>query len=89
MSFETFAVPLSVLLIPYGLFMLIFFLYSIFNVYHLMRFGIYGHSLYIIVILFLMGSVVLSGISAFGLLQYDWSINLSAATILGNEMPSL
>ena len=72
----TFPIPLWSLLVFYSLFLLFFCLYTIFNVYHLVRFGTYGFGLYLITAVFLFGSVVLLAISFTMLSSYDWTTRI-------------
>lgn len=71
------SVPISIFLIVWGAYMLFYILYSLFNVYHLIRYGVYGFGLYLIVTIFAGGTVILVAGSAFLLMEYDWSVPLS------------
>jgi hypothetical protein len=71
------SIPVAVLLIVYGSYMLFYILYSVFNVYHLIRYGVKGFGLYLIVTAFTGGTIILIGASVFLLLNYDWSIPIS------------
>lgn len=69
--------PMAVLLIPFALFLGFYILYSLFNLYHLLRFGLEGIPLLCIILVFLGGSGLLVGGSLFALSQYDWSGEIS------------
>ena len=71
------SVPISIFLIIWGEYMLNYVLYTIFNIYHLIRYGVYGFGLYLIVTIFAGGTVILVAGSAFLLMEYDWSVPLS------------
>jgi hypothetical protein len=66
------SIPIVVLLIPYGLFVLFYTIYALFNIYHLMRFGVYNLGSYLIITIFLGGTVFLFGASFMLLAPYDW-----------------
>ncbi|MBI2475609.1 hypothetical protein HYV69_04300 [Candidatus Uhrbacteria bacterium] len=70
---QTFSVPVSIFLIPYGLYMAVFIFYCFFNIYHLIRYGLYGFGLYIIITIFAGGTILLVSGSIFILKEYDWS----------------
>lgn len=75
MSFDypSFAIPLWSLLAFYGFYLVFFFLYTGFNLYHLLRFGTYGIGLYLICALFLGGTVMLVAVSYTLLAPFDWT----------------
>ncbi len=81
------SIPIAVFLIVYGAYMLFYILYSLFNIYHLVRYGIYGFGLYVIVTVFAGGTILLIGASLFMLMEYDWSmpISLGSAVEYYNE----
>lgn len=66
-------VPIVVFLVVYGGYMLFYLLYSLFNIYHLIRYGVYGFGLYLIVTVFTGGTILLVSGSVFLLAEYDWS----------------
>lgn len=74
------ALPVAVFLIVYGAYMLFYVLYSLFNIYHLIRYGVYGFGLYLIVTIFTCGTIALVGGSVSLLLEYDWSIPIGLNT---------
>ncbi len=67
-------------LIIFGAYMAFYILYSLFNIYHLVRYGVYGFGLYLIVTIFTGGTILLVAGSTFLLLEYDWTLPIS----LGN-----
>ena len=86
-------VSIAVFLIPFGLFMFLYILYGLFNIYHLVRYGIYNPKLYVLITVFSAGAILLSAGSIFLLLGFDWStpINFQEAASLynNNVIPSL
>lgn len=76
--------PIAVLLLVYGLFVLCYIVWSLFNVYHLLRFGIYGYTAYVAVAVFAGVSVFLLGASVFFLSGYDWTATFSFSDLLKN-----
>ncbi len=69
--------PIAVFLIVYGAYMVFYVLYSLFNIYHLIRYGVYGLGLYLIVSIFVGGTIILVAGSVFPLLEYEWTLPLS------------
>jgi hypothetical protein len=66
-------VPIIIFLALFGLYMLFFIFYSIFNVYHLIRYGIYGFGLYLIITIFTGGTIILVSASFITMNKYNWS----------------
>lgn len=79
--------PIYVFLFVFGAYMIFYVLYSLFNIYHLVRYGVYGFGLYLIVTIFTGGTILLVAGSTFMLLEYDWTlpISLDDATQFYNE----
>lgn len=71
------SVPIVVFLIVFGAYMVFYILYSLFNIYHLVRYGVYGFGLYIIVTVFTGGTILLVAGSFFMLAEYDWTAPVS------------
>lgn len=87
------SIPIVVFLIVYGAYMLFYILYSLFNIYHLIRYGVYGFGLYIIVTVFTGGTILLLAGSFFLLAEYNWmqpvSINNALETYNESLFPGL
>lgn len=79
------AFPISYFLIPYVLLLLTFVAFSIFNVYHLLRYGVYNFNLYILSVIYIGGSLFIVGASIILILNHDWSTVFSVETLLGEE----
>lgn len=79
--------PIYYFLFVFGAYMLFYVLYSLFNIYHLIRYGVYGFGLYLIVSIFTVGTIILIAGSTFMLMEYDWTlpISLNNATQFYNE----
>lgn len=79
--------PIYVFLFVFAAYMIFYVLYSLFNIYHLVRYGVYGFGLYLIVTIFTGGTILLVAGSTFMLLEYDWTlpISLDNATQFYNE----
>jgi len=78
--FSSFSLSVSWLLLPLGIFFIVFVIYSLFNMYHLFRFGVYNFGLYIISTIYVLGTVALISMALWVVLDLDWSASLS----LGN-----
>jgi hypothetical protein len=70
-------IPLYLLLFVFGGYMLFYILYSLFNIYHLIRYGVYGFGLYLIVAIFTGGTIILIAGSFFLLTTYNWLLPIS------------
>lgn len=77
-----FGFPLIFLLIPYVLFVFFFVAYGAFNLYHLMRFGVYGPVLAFVIAIFAGGSVIITAASFFALLRFDWSEQVTLSSVI-------
>ncbi len=71
-----FSISVLIFLLVYGAYMLFYIIYSLFNIYHLIRYGIYGYGLYLIVTIFTGGTIILIAGSVFMLVDYNWSTPL-------------
>jgi len=74
------SLPLSWLLFPLGIFFITFVVYSLFNMYHLFRFGVYNFGLYIISTVYVLGTACLISMAAWIIVDLDWSMALSLGT---------
>jgi len=80
--------PIIYFLIPYALFVTVFVLFSFFNIYHLLRYGVYNFNLYILSVIYLGGTIFFLGASIIFLNTFDWSVAFSLETIIGaSETP--
>lgn len=89
----SFSLPVSIFLYVFGAYMVFYLLYSLFNVYHLVRYGVYSFSLYVLVTVFTGGTILLVSGSIFLLMDYDWSAPVSFNEVMesngSNLFPSL
>lgn len=76
------SIPILVFLLIWGAYMLFYVLYSLFNIYHLIRYGIYGLGLYLIVTIFTGGTILLVSGSIFLLIEYDWNHQISLENVI-------
>mgnify|MGYP001594656129 CR=1 FL=1 len=83
------AFPISFFLVFFGIFLLFYAVYSAFNLYHLLRFGIDGFGLYLIVTVYTGGSLVLAAAAFYLLSQYDWSVPFAIGNIFGASETSI
>ena len=88
-TLPSFSIPISIFLLIFGGYVIFYFLYSLFNVYHLVRYGVYGFGLYLIVTVFTAGSICLVAGSTFFLMQYDWSAPISLHDLNSTINPDL
>lgn len=87
------SLPVSIFLYLFGAYMLFYVIYSLFNIYHLVRYGVYSLSLYLLVAVFTGGTILLVAGSIFWLMKFDWSAPLSVNDAIqeydGNLFPNL
>ena len=74
--------PLALLWIPYGVFLGVFVLYSLFCLYHLWRFGVGFGWIAILSSVYIVVSVAMISVSLFWLGTYDWSSSVSWNTLI-------
>ncbi len=67
------SIPLSLLFIPYGLFLVFFVIMSLVYLYHLLRYGAGHMGTYIFIILYVVATVAVISIAAGYLTTIDWS----------------
>ncbi|HLD20555.1 MAG TPA: hypothetical protein VJB64_00495 [Patescibacteria group bacterium] len=75
------AIPMYVFLFVFGAYMLFYVIYNLFNIYHLIRYGVYGFGLYLIVTIFTGGTIILVAGSTFLLMEYDWTLSISSENV--------
>ncbi|MFH1404956.1 MAG: hypothetical protein ABIH21_02555 [Patescibacteria group bacterium] len=66
--------PVWLLLIPFGIFVLFFILYSIINFFHLLRFGVRSKKLYIVMVVFLFATIWICSDAITELSNYNWDM---------------
>ncbi|MCD4705614.1 hypothetical protein K8R61_00855 [bacterium] len=64
---------LSFLLIPYFLFLLIFLVFTFFNLYHILRFGFRTKLSIFMISMFCIGTIIILIVSFGVILQIDWN----------------
>lgn len=65
--------PIIILLYAYLFFLLIFIIFSFFNIYHIYRFTFHTIGMYLIILFYLLASGAIVGVTAFFLMQTDWT----------------
>lgn len=80
-SFAEFSFPIGVILLPFGLFMLFYCVYSLFNLYHLLRFGVAGPILYAVTVVYAVGTAAILVGAIWGLSGYDFSYPISLSGV--------
>ena len=81
-DFPQLSLPVSIFLYVFGAYMLFYILYSLFNIFHLIKYGVYGFGLYLLVTVFTGGTILLVAGSVFLLTEYDWSAPISVNSVL-------
>lgn len=72
---------ISILLYFFGVYLLGYLFYSLSNIYHLAKYGIYSSSLYVLIATFAGGTILLVGSCILFLLGYDWTVPLFINTL--------
>lgn len=71
-------IPLAIVLIPFLLFLILFFIFSIFNLFHLIHYGPSTTGKFVVIAIYVAGTLALLGGSYFVLAPYDWSQPISS-----------
>lgn len=67
-------VPISVFLIPYGLFLLLFLFFSFVNIYHLIRFTTHGAIVsFMVTVAYAAITVIILNATYLEIINIDWS----------------
>ncbi|HLD18054.1 MAG TPA: hypothetical protein VJB99_03190 [Patescibacteria group bacterium] len=85
-EFPSISLPLAFLLIPYGFFLFGYAFYTLFNLYHLSRYSLYGIGTYFSYVLFFGGTLLFLSGSAALLLRYDWTVPLIDSETIQEEV---
>ena len=89
----TAGIPLWVILIPFTLFGIVFLIYSIFNFYHLIRFGVYSYGMYFIMTLYILVTLGILSAATFLLMGYKLfdviTMEILFGTAAGKLIPGL
>ena len=80
-----FSFPMLFFLAPYAFFVLIFLLYSIFNIYHLLKYGIFNTSLYAVIAVYASVTAFILGASIIYIINFDWSVPFLLPGIFGQS----
>lgn len=83
-AFPELSIPISIFLFVFGAYMLFYLLYSLFNIYHLVRYGVYGFGLYLLVTIFTGGTILLVSGSFFMLSEFNWNEPISINTVISD-----
>lgn len=78
--------PIYFFLLPYAFFLLTFIVFSLFNVYHLLRYGIYNFNLYVLSTVYMAGTILILGASLIMILQFDWTVSFELSAIFSSEL---
>ena len=87
------SIPVLIFFLLYGVYLIGFIAFSLFNLLHLVKFGVASSGLYFTIALFLAGSILLATGSLYWLMSYDpsftWSPEASSSFIQKNVFPGL
>ncbi|MEK7452156.1 MAG: hypothetical protein AAB664_02365 [Patescibacteria group bacterium] len=75
-SLSELSFPVYLFLALYGFFLLFYVIYSFFTIMHLVKYGVAGFPLYLLVVVFTSGTILLVAASIFQLLNYDWTYSV-------------
>jgi hypothetical protein len=80
--FEGGSVTIAIALVPFAIFVLFYLIYSAFTLYHMIRFGVYGFSLYAMSLVYALGSLALLLGSLYVISSQDWSATIDLPNLL-------
>lgn len=69
------SISLYTLLIVYLLFVFLFVILSMFNIFHLIKFGFYSYKPIFMIVFFILGTAGVLTVSIILMLQIDWSLS--------------
>ncbi|MEK7665315.1 MAG: hypothetical protein AAB337_00350 [Patescibacteria group bacterium] len=86
-------IPLAILLIPYGLFVLLYLFFVSFNLYHLWHYGTADWKTKTIIFCYIAGTVLIAYASFVALSGYNWMTPIDLqeifSSITSKSLPSL
>ena len=77
-------ISLSVFLILYLIYLGVFVIFGFFNLYIMLRYGFVSFWAYLITFGFVVGSLVVIGVSFYFIAQVDWTQTIALGVELGN-----
>ncbi len=80
-SFD-FSISTSIFLYVFSAYLIFYLLYSLFAVFHLLKYGVYNLSLYLLIIVFAGGTLLLVSESLIVLAELDWSTPIPINEVL-------
>ena len=84
-----FSISTSIFLYLFGAYLTFYLLYSLFTVFHLLKYGVYNFSLYLLITVFAGGTILLVSGSLFYLSGFDWSTPIPMYQVLQEENSGL
>jgi hypothetical protein len=82
-SLSAINIPVFVVLIAYAIYLIFYVLYSFFNLFHLIKYGVEGAPLFLIVTIFAAGTIFLVAGSILWLAMFDWTFAIPIDQFLG------
>ena len=76
--------PIVYLLIPYALFIVVYFFFVLANLYHLKKFGLDSDKTKWIIVIYLTGTMLIFGLSLAFLSQFNWQTTVSFSDFFGD-----
>jgi hypothetical protein len=77
--------PLAIALIPLLLFLILFAIFSIFNLFHIIHYGASSFGKFLIIAVYVAGTVFLIGSGFITLNKYDWKRPISVSDFFNQE----
>lgn len=82
--------PLSLILLPYGIVVILFLLLAVYNVYNLVRYGATTNASFLATFCFLAGATFVLFFTWHALREVDWGQQIDLATpFIGEQSPTL
>lgn len=78
-------IPISIFLIPYAIFLVIFFVFAFFSLYHMFRFGVTNFTTFFMSFAFIALSVIILFISYEYIAGIDWQRDIQIFDIFGKS----
>lgn len=82
-------IPLYYFLIAYGILVVIAGFFIIFNLYHILMFGLQGFKTMLVVLLYLLATFLIIWLSGNLILSYNWTGEILLSEIISSLIPSI
>ncbi|KKW35263.1 MAG: hypothetical protein UY81_C0047G0005 [Candidatus Giovannonibacteria bacterium GW2011_GWA2_53_7] len=80
-------IPLAIALLPLALFLILFLIFSLLNLFHIIHYGLSSVGKFFVIVIYVAGTLFLLGSSYIALSPYDWQQPISSNTFFDTDRP--